>query len=156
MESGAVIETYPRKCMETMPTVVILDFSEEEISFQETQHSSQCSNWSTGEEAQSVIHPLSKVNRAIELIISRGSVSPLRSQLSMPREYSKQSRYYKRKALETTDALMNAIAPNQGLKLKKNYYGYSNHTTRYHFHRLSPMAQETLNLIQEKYYQYLK
>lgn len=60
------------------------------------------------------------MNKAIELI-SHGSVSPLRSQLSMPLENSKQptARYYKRKALETTDALMNAIAPNQGLKLKK-------------------------------------
>uniref|UniRef100_A0A8W8LUZ6 C2H2-type domain-containing protein n=1 Tax=Magallana gigas TaxID=29159 RepID=A0A8W8LUZ6_MAGGI len=82
---------------------------------------SQSSNWSQEEEALPLQEiQLADVNAAIN-IISQGQISPLRSRLGTDLVDVKERtlRYYKRKAEETCTALLDAIAPHQGQRLKR-------------------------------------
>ena len=63
---------------------------------------------------------LENINKAVG-ILSHGTISPLRSQLSSPLDEVKPMtiNYYKRKAEEIVDVLLEIIAPNQGSKMRK-------------------------------------
>ncbi|CAC5415963.1 unnamed protein product [Mytilus coruscus] len=76
---------------------------------------SQTSNWS-----DNIQTPLSVINQALSTI-GRGSISPLKFQLSKPLNDVKEStlRYIKRKATESIDVLLDSIAPGQSSDLKK-------------------------------------
>ncbi|CAG2186471.1 unnamed protein product [Mytilus edulis] len=76
---------------------------------------SQTSNWS-----DNIQTPLSEINQALSTI-GRGSISPLKFQLSKPLDDVKEStlRYIKRKATESIDVLLESIAPGQSSDLKK-------------------------------------
>lgn len=75
-----------------------------------SQNLSQASNWSTGEITGTLTH----ANDVVSLI-SNGQFSPLRGQLhtSLSKVKPSNLRYYKRKAEESTDALLNLLAPGQ-------------------------------------------
>ncbi|XP_062568041.1 uncharacterized protein LOC134230289 isoform X2 [Saccostrea cucullata] len=82
---------------------------------QSSQNLSQASNWSSEEMKGTLQH----ANDVVSLI-SSGQFSPLRGQLHTKISKAKPStlRYYKRKAEESTDALLNLFAPGQSKELK--------------------------------------
>ncbi|KAK3088999.1 hypothetical protein FSP39_000014 [Pinctada imbricata] len=73
------------------------------------------SNWS----AEEGVNDLDNINHAVSLL-SHGTTSPVRAQLSISLETAKEStiRYYKRKADEACNYFCELIAPTQGKKLK--------------------------------------
>ena len=75
---------------------------------------SQSSTWSD------IATTTSRVNNALS-ILGKGSISPLKSQLTTNIEdaSNRTIRHYKRKAKQGVDALMESIAPGQGHKLWK-------------------------------------
>lgn len=81
---------------------------------------SQCSSWSTSSNA------ISRVNNALS-ILSKGAISPLKSQLTTNIEDASDRtiRHYKRKAIQGIDVLMESFAPGQGHKLLKVIIGDS-------------------------------
>ncbi|CAG2218847.1 unnamed protein product [Mytilus edulis] len=81
-----------------------------------SQHLSQISNWSDTIDTST----LEVANEVIDLA-SRGKSSPLRGQLRTNIDEAKLStiRYYKRKAEESVDSVLNLIAPGQSQELKK-------------------------------------
>ncbi|XP_071148668.1 uncharacterized protein [Mytilus edulis] len=74
---------------------------------------SQTSNWS-----DNIQTPLSEINQALSTI-GRGSISPLKFQLSKPLDDVKEStlRYIKRKATESFDVLLDSIAQSEAALL---------------------------------------
>ena len=96
-----------------MLNVFILQTSE---GTQFSQHLSQISNWSDTIDTNT----LEVANEVIDLA-SRGKSSPLRGQLRTNIDEAKLStiRYYKRKAEESVDSVLNLIAPGQSQELKK-------------------------------------
>lgn len=82
---------------------------------QSSQNLSQASNWSADEIKGTLMH----ANDVVSLL-SNGQFSPLRGQLHTSISKAKPStlRYYKRKAEESTDALLNLFAPGQSKELK--------------------------------------
>lgn len=82
---------------------------------QSSQNLSQASNWSADEIKGTLTH----ANDVVSLL-SNGQFSPLRGQLHTSISKAKPStlRYYKRKAEESTDALLNLFAPGQSKELK--------------------------------------
>ncbi|CAG2204934.1 unnamed protein product [Mytilus edulis] len=74
---------------------------------------SQTSNWS-----DNIQTPLSEINQALSTI-GRGSISPLKFQLSKPLDDVKEStlRYIKRKATESIDVLLDSIAQSEAALL---------------------------------------
>lgn len=82
---------------------------------QSSQNLSQASNWSADE----IKGTLTNANNAVSLL-SNGKFSTLRGKLHTSISKAKPStlRYYKRKAEESTDALLNLFAPGQSKELK--------------------------------------
>ncbi|CAC5372568.1 unnamed protein product [Mytilus coruscus] len=77
---------------------------------------SQISNWSD----DVGMHTLNRINTAL-VSVSKGSFSPLKYQLETPLDKIKEStlRYIKRKANQSVDCVMEAIAPGRGVAMKK-------------------------------------
>ncbi|CAC5416324.1 unnamed protein product [Mytilus coruscus] len=77
---------------------------------------SQIYNWSD----DVGMHTLNRINTAL-VSVSKGSFSPLKYQLETPLDKIKEStlRYIKRKANQSVDCVMEAIAPGQGVAVKK-------------------------------------
>ncbi|CAC5357950.1 unnamed protein product [Mytilus coruscus] len=77
---------------------------------------SQIYNWSD----DVGMHTLNRINTAL-VSVSKGSFSPLKYQLETPLDKIKEStlRYIKRKVNQSVDCVMEAIAPGQGVAVKK-------------------------------------
>lgn len=86
---------------------------------QSSQNLSQASNWSADETKGTLTH----ANYVVSLL-SNGQFSPLRGQLHTSISKAKPStlRYFKRKAEESADALLNLFAPGQSKKITAAYF----------------------------------
>ncbi|VDI25386.1 Hypothetical predicted protein [Mytilus galloprovincialis] len=121
-----------RKCIDVFKEVVpditvyqtgldsITDSNDSEDILECTSECTQATNSQTSNWSDNIQTPLSKTNQALSTI-GRGSISPLKFQLSKPLDDVKEStlRYIKRKATESIDVLLESIAPGQSSDLKK-------------------------------------
>ncbi|VDI84005.1 Hypothetical predicted protein [Mytilus galloprovincialis] len=107
-----------RKTKEQSYTEELKDLSQNSQTSQSIYLSqdSQISNWSD----DVGMHTLNRINTAL-VSVSKGSFSPLKYQLETPLDKIKEStlRYIKRKANQSVDCVMEAIAPGQGVAVKK-------------------------------------
>ncbi|VDH94563.1 Hypothetical predicted protein [Mytilus galloprovincialis] len=107
-----------RKTNEQSNTEELTDLSQNSQTSQsiDLSQDSQISNWSD----DVGIHNLNRINTAL-VSVSKGSFSPLKYQLETPLDKIKEStlRYIKRKANQSVDCVMEAIAPGQGVAVKK-------------------------------------
>ncbi|CAC5361729.1 unnamed protein product [Mytilus coruscus] len=103
-----------RKTKEQSNTEELTDLSQNSQTSQsiDLSQDSQISNWSD----DVGLHTLNRINTAL-VSVSKGSFSPLKYQLETPLDKIKEStlRYIKRKANQSVDCVMEAIAPGQGV-----------------------------------------